>query len=376
MADSSKYLTAFVASALIALSALGGCASTKQTKIDYKSAKSLPPLEVPPDLSMPDSTGQFDVVGKDGTTYSDYTRARAEAKGAPGAKVLPNVEGMHVERDGDFRWLVVDMEPDKLWQPLREFWQENGFLLARERPDIGFMETDWAENRALVSDSWFRRNFAFMGAENAFSYPERDKFRTRIERGDAKGTTAIYITHRGVYQVATRDGTITRTTWEVRPRDPELEAVMLYRLMASLGATDAQVQQAKAEPPPAPRAELASKSSGAKKIEYLELPESFDRAWRRVGIALDYVGFTVEDQDRSKGEYFVRYNDPDAEPKRSGLAKLAFWRDDKPVAQQYRIQVTQAKPDGSQVHILDDAGNVLSNSTSTRILTLLRDQLK
>jgi len=375
MADSSRFLTAFIATVVLAVSVLGGCASSKESKIDYKSAKSLPPLEVPPDLSVPDSTGQFDVAGKEGTTYSDYTRARAQAEGSSDAKVLPSLEGMHVERDGEYRWLVVNMEPDKLWQPLREFWQENGFLLAQEQPDIGFMETDWAENRALVSTSWFRRTFAFMGAENAFSYPERDKFRTRLERGDAHGTTAIYITHRGVYQVATRDGTITRTVWEVRPRDPELEAEMLYRLMMRLGATDAQVQQAKAEPAPAPRAELAS-GKGPNKTEYLALPDSFDRAWRRVGIALDYIGFTVEDQDRSKGEYFVRYNDPDAEQERSGLAKLAFWRDDKPVAQQYRIQVTEAKPDGSEVHVLDDTGKVLTNATSARILTLLRDQLK
>jgi outer membrane protein assembly factor BamC len=375
MVDSFRILTAFIASAVIALSVLSGCASSKQGKIDYKSAKTLPPLEIPPDLAVPDASSQFDVVGKDGTTYSDYTRARAEASGSSDVNVLPKVEGMHVERDGDYRWLVVDMQPDKLWQPLREFWQENGFLLARERPEIGFMETDWAENRALVSDSWFRRTFAFMGAENAFSYPERDKYRTRIERGAAAGTTVIYITHRGVYQVATQDGTVTRTSWEVRPRDPELEAEMLYRLMARLGATDAQIQEARTEPAPAPRAELA-RGSGPNKAEYLELPDSFDRAWRRVGMALDYVGFTVEDQDRSKGEYFVRYNDPDAEQERSGLAKLAFWRDDKPVAQQYRIQVTEAKPKGSQVHVLDDAGNALSNSTSARILTLLRDQLQ
>lgn len=366
-------LTVVIAAALMAALALGGCASSKQSKIDYKSAKSLPPLEIPPDLAVPDSSNQFDVVGKDGTTFSDYTRARAEAKGSGEAKVLPTVEGIRVERDGDYRWLVVDLKPEEVWQPLREFWQENGFLLARERPEIGFMETDWAENRALVSTSWFRRTFAFMGAENAFSYPERDKFRTRVERGDAIGTTAIYITHRGVYQVATQDGTITRTAWEVRPRDPGLEAEMLYRLMARLGATDAQIQQARAEPAPAPRAELAS---GPDKIEYLQLPDSFDRAWRRVGIALDYVGFTVEDKDRSKGEYFVRYDDPDAEQERSGLAKLAFWRDDKTVAQQYRIQVRESKPDGSEVHVLDDAGNVLTNSTSVRILTLLRDQLQ
>ncbi|MGD2140966.1 MAG: outer membrane protein assembly factor BamC [Burkholderiales bacterium] len=366
-------LTTIISCAVITVLALGACSTSKQGKIDYKSAKSLPPLEVPPDLAVPDSSTQFDVVGKDGTTYSDYTRARAAAKDSAGQDVLPTLENMRVERDGQYRWLVVQMDPKEIWQPLREFWQENGFLLARESPEIGFMETDWAENRALVSNSWFRRTFAFMGAENAFSYPERDKFRTRVERGDAPGTTDIYISHRGVVQIATREGTINRTVWEARPRDPELEAEMLYRLMARLGATKGQIEQARNEPPPAPRAELAS---GPNDVSYLELPDSFDRAWRRVGIALDFIGFTVEDQDRSTGEYFVRYNDPDAEQERSGLARLAFWKDDKPVAQKYRIRVSKGKDDGSEVHVLDDTGKVLANSTSSRILVLLRDQLQ
>ncbi|UCD68856.1 MAG: outer membrane protein assembly factor BamC [Betaproteobacteria bacterium] len=363
-----QFLTGFTAIALIALV---GCASD-QSKVDYKSAKSLPPLEIPPDLTTPETSSRYVAVEQDGATFSDYTRARS-VRGADPMQVLPAQERMRVEGEGNFRWLVVDAEPEALWQPLREFWQEKGFLIARESPASGVMETDWAENRAKAPNSWFRRTFAFMGADRAYSSPERDRFHTRIERGAETGTSEIFITHRGVYQKVVQDVTIARTRWEVRPRDPNLEAEMLYLLMARLGATDVQIQQAKARPAPPPRAELAS---GPGKLEYLELDDSFDKAWRRVGLALDFIGFTVEDRDRSQGVYFVRYNDPDADSEKTGLEKLAFWRDAEPTDQTFRIQVSEGEDAGSEVHVLDEQGAVLVNSTSSRILALLRDELR
>ena len=77
--------------------------------------------------------------------------------------------------------------------------------------------------------------------------------------------------------------------------------------------------------------------------------EPFDRAWRRVGLALDRVGFTVEDRDRQKGQYFVRYADADAEMNRKDaekpglLSKLAFWKPSEPnvKAEQYRVHIRQ-----------------------------------
>ena len=57
----------------------------------------------------------------------------------------------------------------------------------------------------------------------------------------------------------------------------------------------------------------------------LTLDEPFDRAWRRVGLALDRVGFTVEDRDRAKGLYYVRYVDPKTDGKKSdGLVRTFF----------------------------------------------------
>ena len=365
-------LNTFTAGAVIAVLALTGC-SSDQRKVDYKSAKSLPPLEVPPDLQTPENSSRYTVFEEDGATYSDYTRARAAASDSSETKVLPKQERMRVEGEGNFRWLVVDSEPEVVWQPIREFWQETGFLIARESPESGVMETDWAENRAMVPNSWFRRTFAFMGADRVYSSSERDRFHTRVERGKEPGTSEIFITHRGVYQKVTQDTTIARIQWEARPRDPNLEAEMLYLLMARLGATDTQIQRVRQQPPPPPRAELAS---GPENVEYLELQDPFDRAWRRVGLALDFIGFTVEDRDRSQGVYFVRYNDPDADPEKQGLERLAFWRDAERTDQTFQIQVSRGTEAGSEVHVLDEQGTVLANPTSSRILVLLRDELR
>src|SRR2546426_1103007 len=59
-----------------------------------------------------------------------------------------------------------------------------------------------------------------------------------------------------------------------------------------------------------PRARLVTANDNTSR---LLVADPFDRAWRRVGLALDRVGFTVEDRDRSKGTYFVRYIDPQAD---------------------------------------------------------------
>lgn len=365
-----------VLAVVIAAFLVGGCSGSmsERRKIDYKSAGRLPPLEVPPDLVAPSSSNRFAVPGTEGATFSEYTRERNSAQGAAAESVLPAQEGMRVEQAGTFRWLVVNADAGEIWPTLREFWQETGFLIARESPEVGVMETDWAENRAKVPLGPVQKLIKSV-FDSAYSYPERDRFRTRIERGETEGTSEIYVSHRGVVEVLTREGRSQESTmWQVRPRDPELEAEMLYRLMARLGGNQAQIENARNAPPPAPRAEIVA---GTDQPDYLTLQDSFDRAWRRVGLALDYIGFTVEDRDRSQGVYFVRYNDPDVSGERTGLAKLAFWRSDDPVNRNFRIKVRGGEQGGdSEVRVLDADGKELGTPTAKRILALLRDELQ
>lgn len=366
----------FVLVPLVLLSfALAGCSGTlsDSRRIDYKSAGKLPPLDIPPDLAAPQTDERYSIPEAGGVaTFSAYSRDRGARPGETRA-VLPEAERVRVERAGTQRWLVVAAAPEAVWPLLREFWQDNGFLIARETPEIGVMETDWAENRARIPQSGIRRVLGTV-LDNVYSYPERDKFRTRVERGTEPGTTEVFISHRGMYEVVVGERQSERTMWQARPADPELEAEMLYRLMARLGANDAQVQAVQRAPQPEPRATVARSSVRGSSL-YIEDP--FDRAWRRVGLALDRVGFTVEDRDRSKGVYYVRYADPEVDRRRTGLARLAFWRRTPgPTDEQFRISVQDAAEERSEVKVLDASGEVAQGETADRILGLLQEQLK
>jgi outer membrane protein assembly factor BamC len=366
---------------LLAGVALAACSGFEipTKKVEYKSAGKLPPLDVPPDLTRPAGDERFVVpdVGTSGSaTFSAYQKDRsggARESGGSGG-VLPVQDGARVERAGTQRWLVVNGDPEKLWPFVKEFWQETGFIVNVEMPDAGVMETDWAENRARVPDGILRNTLGKL-LDSVYSTSERDKFRTRFERGSQPGTTEIYISHRGmeeVYTSANKDD----TKWQPRPPNPELEAEMLRRLMVRLGVQEdrAKTQVAVAKEPP--RATLTKSTAGGA----LALNEQFDRAWRRVGLALDRVGFTVEDRDRSKGVYFVRYIDPQVDNKtadnKGWLSRFKFWGNSDPKkADQYRV-VVKDLGERAEVNVLNKDGAPEQSPTANRILTLLQEQLR
>lgn len=378
--------------ALIVLAAfvVTGCSTfndlTDSRKIDYKSASAnrLPPLEIPPDLARPTGDDRFtvpDVNPSGSATYSAYAKDRT-AKPAPGSTgVLPMVSDARIERAGTQRWLVVQGTPEQIWPTVKLFWQELGFLVNVESPDTGVMETDWAENRAQFSDGILRDGLSkLLGSLSSTS--ERDKFRTRLERGAAGNVTEVYVSHRGMIEVFENStGESKRTIWQPRPADPDLEAEMLRRLMVRVGVQEARAKAELQRPASEPRARLTRAQDGSGR---LAIDDQFDRAWRRVGLALDRVGFTVEDRDRSKGLYFVRYVDPDADAKSKQptgmLSKLAFWRstpDPKERNAQFRIAVKDGgSASSSEVNVLNREGQPERSETATRILSLLLEQLK
>ena len=364
---------------------LAGCSMFgemfESKKVDYKSAGKLPTLEVPPDLTRPGRDERYAMpdTNPSGTaTFSQYNAERQGARSTASSAVLPTAENMRVVRDGQQRYLVVAEQPDKLWPVVREFWQENGFLLTVDMPDAGVMETDWAENRAKLPQDAIRNALGKL-LEQVYSTGERDKFRTRLERSPDGKSTEIFISHRGmVEQLTGRNGQYDSSMWQPRPPDPELEAEFLSRLMVKLGAED---QRSRAQLAARGGREERAKLVTAGGAQTLDVNEPFDRAWRRVGLALDRVGFTVEDRDRSKGVYFVRYVDPtkDGGANSSGgfLSKLAFWRSSSEPnkAEQYRVLVQQGG-EATQVKVLNKDGQPDTGGTSKRILSLLYDQLK
>lgn len=371
---------------LIAVIAAGvaGCSMDffESKKIDYKSVGKVRPLEIPPDLTTPARDDRYavpDISPKGSATYSAYSAERSgQTRTSTAQEILPDSDSFRIERAGSQRWLVANAPPEKLWQVVKDFWLEMGFLIHLELPDAGIMETDWAENRAKIPQDIIRNTVGRV-LDALYSTPERDKFRTRLEPGRKSGTTEVFISHRGMYEIYTSEGS-DRTVWQPRPADAELEAEMLFRLMVKLGADEKRARQIVAEASPSQQAQLKTGAGGG---TLLEISEGFDRAWRRVGLALDRVGFTVEDRNRADGVYFVRYVDPlvDAEVKKKDegfLSKLAFWRkssSDTKQGTRYRVLVA-GSGEISTVRVASAEGQPESAETAKKILGLLHDQLK
>jgi outer membrane protein assembly factor BamC len=357
----------------LAVSALAGCESLNDMlatdRVNYKDTPSAPTLAVPSDLTSAkiDQRYEAPAVGTalGGAPQRAQTAAGNLTEGVPSAQ---DPFGMHVERDGDRRWLVVDgRTPDQLWPQLQEFWTENGFSLKTNATATGIMTTDWAENRANIPDDWFRRTIGRV-IDFAYSSGTRDSFRTLVSR-DANGQTDISITHSSMEEVLTGfDKTSSR--WVERPRDPALEAEFLAKLMQKFGLTDAQSKQLLTEARPAAAAAQVASGSNT-----LDLQESFDRAWLRVGLALDRTNFTVDNRDREKGIYYVRYADSLQEVKREGLLGKLFTSAPKKDSHEYLVNVRSKGDAMTQVAVIDANGQVDMSSDAKNIVTLLHAQL-
>jgi outer membrane protein assembly factor BamC len=363
-----------LASAAALTCLLAGCSSLEESKIDYKSASQAPTLEIPPDLTQLKRDNRYQVTGSASalaTATSPATRSVNDAGTAT------NQAGdAKIVRNGSQRYLMVQRSADSVWEPLREFWKDNGFVLSTDQPELGIMETEWAENRAKLPQDFIRRAVGKM-FDALYSTGERDRFRTRVERTD-KGLE-ITITHRGmaeIYTSALKD----QTTWSPRPADSELEIEFLRRLMLRLGGTQssaANVANA-ATTPVAASSGLATdvKVTKINQLPAIEIKDGFDRAWRRLGVAIDRTGFTVEDRDRAQGVFFVRYAPPGSPDKEPGFfAKMFSSEKAIPTLAKYRIAVT-SKGDVSTVQVQAADGIPETSANAEKIIKLLADEIK
>ena len=389
---------------------------------DYKGAGRSKPLEVPPDLTASPVSDAYSIPGN--TSYSSYSQAQ-EVQEAGVEKVLTNPDGVRLEKSGGQRWLVVNAPAEKIWPVIREFWSDQGFAVRSEDPKIGVMETEWIDADAIKKDDTGNVGEKFdKWLDKLSGFADKKKFRTRLDRGEEANTTEIYMTHRSVNgapddgknRVQTQLGEIdtgyradAKTTVTTDARDAELDSELLRRLMVKLGVEEQKSKSIIAQAVTPKRAEVKKEADGS---ATLILNDAFDRAWRRVGLALDRIGFVIEDKDRSNGIFFVRYADVDIDDtpqKKKGLLeslkfwgnddkkqdssskqetkeeksmveKLKFWgSDDKQKTnpeKQYRIKLADLSNEGATVTVVDKDGVRVKTTTANRIIALMYEQLK
>lgn len=407
---------------VLLITLITGCESIPfiNNTADYKGAGRAKPLEVPPDLSTVRTSSTYNVPGA--TSYSAYNQNQENVVQNGPQPVLADMKNVRMVKAGSQRWLVVNAPAEKVWPVIREFWLDQGFAVRVENPDTGVMETEWIRADGIKpkqdNRGYGERFDAWLDGLSGFA--DRRKFRTRLERGEQENTTEIYMTHRtvagapddGKNEVVTQLGKIdtgyridaNKKTTTVPEFDAELDAELLRRLMVKLGLDEEKANQVASKPVSEKRADVVKEKDLS---VTLKLNEPFDRAWRRVGLSLDRIGFVTEDKNRADGLFFVRYADTEAEDpvksKKSLLDKLKFWRDEddtkvqeanapQPMtdpskfwkgtadpdqaSKQYRIQVLENADDTSDVYVLTQDNKRNTTSTANRIISLLYDQLK
>jgi outer membrane protein assembly factor BamC len=416
-----RFTTRFAA-LLMAGGLVAGCGTSSPTKIDYKSDQKSKEvsLAVPPNM-IDESPDQRSLPPQGGQT-SLSTLQQVQSSAPPETAVVPQVTGMHIQRDGTESWLVVDSEaPDQVWAQVRRFWQEQGFLLVVDDRKKSVMETDWNETHPAINDGLIRSTLSkAMG--NSYVTAERNKFRTRLEPAP-NGGTYVFVSQKGLSEQLSGANNDS-STWVTKPNDPALEAEYLKRLMASLvqaqarqqasgatgggelqnvalspagaqtapnaaaggtagansaaAATAAQNVAFAAQTPPSSKAADSSAGASAQfSSTELTLGEPYDRAWLRVGLALDRSNFTVDDRDRTRGLYFVRYVDPkDMTSAEQGFWSQIFHGRKEKIAKQYRVNVRAITPNQTRVAVIDDKGTIDSSPQAKQIMSLMVDQLQ
>ncbi|MFC3626818.1 outer membrane protein assembly factor BamC [Vogesella amnigena] len=347
-------------SSLLCASLMSACASSNpDSKYDFKSdsPKAKVGLEVPPDLSMPRQQDRYPLPASTSALAQQQAAAAQAGKPAGNSQVLPQTSGnAAMERAGSQRWVSVkDKSPAELWPLLKAFWQDNGFVIQTEDPEIGYMETDWAENRAKLGTSAIRNLLENVGLGSVMSTPERDRFRIRLEK-NGNGSD-VFFSHRGMYEIYISEEK-RETRWQPRPADPELEAVFLERFLVRLGVDEKVAAQQTKQATPDTASNKASIVDGS-----ILLADGFDRAWRRVGLALEHNGLSITDRDRSLGMYFVLPTEDDAQAKQKSeggfWSSLAFWRSDDSKAEgthpSLRVKLSAQGDNQVKIELLNDS---------------------
>ncbi len=322
----------------IVLTLVAGCSvsPTDRARVDYKQPDkqtvTVDSLKIPPELTKSKTRNRYSIPSKDGSNLSDYKAGiNTQAEGTQ-RRILPEVPDVTVRRDGIFRWLEIDLPAEDVWDTIKQFWLEEGFIIASEDPESGLLETDWAENRAKIGGGVITDTLSKI-APLLVTSPERDKYRTRLERlGNDK--TEVFLSHEGMALVASTSGEVdqrrAKPKWQNRARDPNLEAEMLYRMVAAFGvpSESSEIEKIVVD-------EKAISGVNPLLVElkenegdyFLLLSFSFEQSWRKIGLILDSLDFSIEDKSREEGIFYINYNDPDSRIKPKGLARLAFWRD-------------------------------------------------
>ena len=324
-------------------------------RTEYKKSEAMPDLEVPPDLTAKTDTDPLVIPNEEATTLTQYENQKRMRHGAAGAPT---------GAEGDEQWLSVQGGVGDIWPRLQTFLEGKGYALDLDDKELGVMETQWhdLEQEGLAS--------------------ARVKLSIFAEDGTAPDSTVLYLSSQKQEKVAGKDG---KGNWVDVENNVDFDKQMIGELNLQFYGKQAPAGTssiAKAADTPATGSSSATSNTsrkaraelqnlGENKV-FLSVPEEFNRAWSLTESAILDAGMYIDSKDRTKGLYFVTYSGGE-EQKKSGLfSRLKFWGKKKE-SKAYQISLTGVG-EKTELVVLNDKGDWVSQEEATRILTLLQGQ--
>jgi len=361
-----------VGSLLAATLVLGGCSLTADDgpTVDYRSAESAKSLEVPPDLTRPDSRAALSVDGGGGSgdsaiasTGTSGGGSGVDATGSSG--VLPEFDNVRFVRAGASSWLEVeDAAPDAVWPRVERFIRAQGLTIERREPALGIIETGWAD-RLDGPESGGLTGF-LSGALGGLSAENlRDRYNVRLERMDGGGTR-IFVAHHLAQEIDAEENSRREADFEwVRRRgDPSVEAEMARRLLVHLGVSGDRSETIVAEVGEPLQGAVRYREDGG--VAWVRVDDSDPRrVFVRVGDALSRIGADVRSGDRERRVYVLDWRPPEGAVDSGGL--FGFFGDDEPETR--RLQLQLSRTDGrTEIRAADEGGEPRSGDVHRALL--------
>ena len=377
------YITLFnplkwVGLVLLALSA-ASCSSSDERPV-YQGAEYYKNLEIPPDLTQPDTSDQLRVPKP-----TDEARQRFVDNNKLETVITPKFDGVRVVNYAGNSWLEVDNNVEYVWKRLQAFWQNEGIKLNQVRPLLGFMETEWMER--LDGDSGFFRSMF-----QKFEPDEKDKFRIRVEGFDKDRKTRIYISHSRIERIlyGEEEGDFI---WQSQPSDLEAEREIISRMALFTGKDKKGTAQLLDNYRPySSLVKIDSANTTA-----LTMTGSMDFVWRRAMRALDRMQVQdIREQKESSRIHFVvgklsseelNVEDEDDISKSSWIMQLFTSVDEKNLAanknRHYRLEFSDVNgririevKDVENSQTTDEDGAVTGTALAGQLRNILAEKLE
>ncbi|WP_223699537.1 outer membrane protein assembly factor BamC [Pseudomonas aeruginosa] len=341
---------------------------------DYLGARETPPMQLPEGVHSKPLDPLLPIPLNVATTHEkegEYEVPRPQPLANAG-----DISDYSLQRSGDSRWVVAQRPPAEVWPVARQFFEENGFRIADERPQTGEFSSDWQSLSQLSAPLARRLSSRVSGVE-----PDgQARVRVRIEPGVQSNTSEVY-----VLSQTRAAGDTSSPSWPIKSVAPSLDAALLDEMVASMARSAEQggsvsLLAANSIYDTPGTFELSKDGSGN---PVLTLQSDFDRSWVSVGRALDNADIRVDDLNRSLGVYYVNIAEGAKKPDedKPGFFSRLFGGGEKTKeeedakAQRYQVRLTTVS-DAVQVTVDKDINTSAPADVAQNVLEKLQESMR